>query len=668
MSDGAMNEVEKLEKEKFANNTNLANRGESLMETGQSWSVQKSRELYGIPSWGNGYFNINEKGNVCVTPKGPGGPKLDMLELTKDLKERGIRTPILIRFPDIVDARIDLINQCFRKAIGEYGYKGQYRGVYPIKVNQQKHLVTEILAAGNQYSMGLECGSKPELLVALPMVDNPNALIICNGFKDSEYIETALIAQKLEKNVLVVIDRYHELPLIITISKRLGIKPRLGFRVKLWSKGSGKWVESSGNRSKFGLTPSEIVEGFDLLKRVGLENSLELLHFHIGSQITSIHAIKTSLREAARMYTEITRLGANLKFIDVGGGLGVDYDGSGHSDSSINYSEQEYANDVVSVIQELCDAQEVPHPDIISESGRALVAHQSVLIFDILGCNEMSREVFIDEIMKSDHATLQNLYYIYKNVNENNFNESYNDLVNLREDVNQLFNYGVLNLRQMAKAENLIWATITKMEKVARLCKDCDDITFELKKQLSDTYFGNFSVFQSLPDSWAVGQIFPVMPIHRLAEKPEREATLADLTCDSDGKIEKFIDITTGQPSSTLQVHNLAPGENYYFGVFLVGAYQEILGDLHNLFGDTDAVHIKIHENDYTVDHVVEGDSVGEVLSYLEYNKAELIDGVRRLSEKGILKGTLQRSEARLLMKYYEDGLNGYTYLEEAEI
>ena len=637
------------------------------MEADASWSVQQSRDMYGIAAWGSGYFNINEAGHVSVTPKGEKGPSLDLLDLTKDLKERGIRAPILIRFPDIVNSRVELINQCFKKAISEGNYKGVYRGVYPIKVNQQRHLVSEILAAGNQYNMGLECGSKPELLVALPLVENTEALIICNGFKDSEYIETALIAQKLEKNVLVVIDRFHELPLIITISKRLGIKPRLGFRTKLWSKGSGKWVESSGNRSKFGLTPSEMVEGFDLLKRTSLEDALELIHFHIGSQITSIHSIKASLREAARMYTEVAKLGAKLKYIDVGGGLGVDYDGSGYSDSSINYSEQEYSNDVISIIQEICDAAEIPHPDIISESGRALVAHQSILVFDILGCNEMSKEFFVDEITKLDHSTLQNLFYIYKNLNEKNFNESYNDLVNLREDVNQLFNYGVLNLKQLAKAENLIWATITKMEKVGRNCEDCEDIVADLKNQLSDTYFGNFSVFQSLPDSWAVGQVFPVIPIHRLGEKPEREATLADLTCDSDGKIEHFLDVETGQTRTSLQVHSLAPGEDYFLGVFLVGAYQEILGDLHNLFGDTDAVHIKIHENGYTVDHVVQGDSVGEVLSYLEYNRNELIDGIRRMSERGILKGTLQRNEARLLMKHYEEGLSGYTYLEETE-
>ena len=629
-----------------------------------SWNPQKSKDLYGIDYWGSPYFQVNDQGNVCVQPF-PDKGQIDLLELTKDLKERGVRSPILIRFPDVVGSRIDLINQCFTKAIQEYEYQGSYSGVYPIKVNQQRHLVEELLKHGSPYNMGLECGSKPELLVALAMVENPTSLVICNGFKDYEYVETALLAQKLKKKVIVVVDRFDELPLIVNISKKLNVKPTIGLRVKLWAKGSGKWVESSGHRSKFGLSPSEIVESVRLLEKMDMTECLELLHFHIGSQINSIKAIKSSLREAARMYTEIKSLGAPLQYLDVGGGLGVDYDGSGLSDSSVNYSEQEYANDVVSIIQETCDTNQTPHPTIVSESGRALVAHQSLLIMNVLGSNEMTLNHFEPEPLESDHSIVQDLHEIYTGMNEENFNESFNDLIDIKDNVSQLFNFGVLDLSQLAKAENLIWASITKMESIAKKVEDAEDTLLELQKQLSSTYYCNFSVFQSLPDSWAVGQVFPVMPIHRLNEKPDRQATLVDLTCDSDGKIENFLNIETGEPQKTLPVHSLVRGEEYYLGVFLVGAYQEILGDLHNLFGDTDAVHVRLHNNGYTVDHVVQGDTVGEILGYLEYSRVELLDRIRRMSEVGILEGFLSKKEARLLMKHYEEGLSGYTYLEE---
>lgn len=632
-----------------------------------NWSVKDSVELYGVDSWGKGYFDVNDRGNITVNPPGSENANLDLLELTEDLTERGIRTPILIRFPDIVKSRVDLLNGSFDAAINEYGYKGTYQGVYPIKVNQQRHLVEEILRVGSSHHIGLECGSKPELLVGLAMVNDPQSLIICNGFKDVEYVETAMLSQKLDKNTLIVVDRFSELPLILNLAQKLNTRPKIGFRVKLSSKGAGKWVESSGNRSKFGLTAAEIVEGVRLLNKLDMIDCLKLLHFHIGSQITSIHSIKDSLKEGARVYTELVRLGAPLEYIDVGGGLGVDYDGSGDSNSSVNYSVQEYANDVVSIIQETCDSKEVAHPIIVSESGRALVAHQSMLVFNVLGVDNTHRKHQLAKIEKIDHQIIHNLYEIHENLNCENLHESYNDTVNFREDVSNLFNYGVLSLEQLAKAENLIWANTAKMETLAAKCDDCDDLLDELKKLLSNTYFGNFSVFQSLPDSWAVGQVFPVMPIHRLCEKPTRQATIVDLTCDSDGKIEKFLDVETGDFKKTLEVHELNYQENYYLGVFLVGAYQEILGDLHNLFGDTDAVHIKMTESGYTVEHVVQGDSVGEVLGYLEYQRQELVEKVRRMSEEGIAKGSLSKSDARLLMRHYEDGLSGYTYLEDFE-
>lgn len=633
-----------------------------------SWSTEQSKDLYRVGSWGSGFFDINEKGNMMITPQGPNGPSVDLLELTQDLQERGIRVPMLIRFPDITKARIDLLAQCFAKAIEDNAYKGSYRGVYPIKVNQQRHLVEELVKFGNPNRLGLECGSKPELLVVLAMMTTPNALIICNGFKDQEYIETAILSQKLGRNTIIVVDRASELPMIIEAAKKFNTKPKIGLRAKLHTKGAGKWIESSGDRSKFGLTALEIVECVEILKRENMLESLELLHYHIGSQIASISSVKGSLKEGTRFYTELYQMGARLKYIDVGGGLGVDYDGSGNTDSSINYSEQEYANDVVSIIQSTCDEKNMPHPDIVTEAGRALVAHHSVLVFNVLGVNEVQKKEPSSQPCKDDHRVVQDLAYMYEQLNENNMHEFYHDVMHIKETILQLFTFGVLSLQQRAKAENLCWVILTKMAKIARSSEDAQDLAKSLQEQLSDTYFCNFSVFQSMPDSWAVGQLFPVLPIHRLQEEPSRQARLVDLTCDSDGKIGQFIDIepaASGLKKATLEVHELYDNQPYYMGVFLVGAYQEILGDLHNLFGDTDAVHITVTSAGYTVDHVVEGDTVTEVLSYVQYHRPELIESIRRACEESILQSTITKNEARLLMRHYEEGLSGYTYLEE---
>jgi arginine decarboxylase len=635
-----------------------------------NWSPAKSSDLYKVGSWGSGFFDINEKGNMIVTPQGASGPHVDLLELTQDLQERGIRVPMLIRFPDITKARIELLNGCFTKAIEENGYKGSYRGVYPIKVNQQRHLVEELIKFGANSRLGLECGSKPELLIVLAMMNTPNALIICNGFKDVEYIETAILSQKLGRNTIIVVDRVIELPMIIAAGKKFNTVPKIGLRAKLHSKGSGKWIESSGDRSKFGLTALEIVDAVELLKSENMLESLELLHYHIGSQISSISSVKGSLKEGTRFYTELYEMGARPKYIDVGGGLGVDYDGSGATDSSINYSEQEYANDVVSAIQSTCDEKNVPHPDIVTEAGRALVAHHSVLLFNVLGINEVQAKEPSKAIAKDDHRVVQDLAYIYEQLNEKNMSEFYHDVMHIRETILQLFTFGVLSLSQRAKAENLCWVILTKMEVIAEQAKDDPDMLASLQELLSDTYFCNFSVFQSMPDSWAVGQLFPVLPIHRLNEEPTRKAILVDMTCDSDGKIGQFIEENPGQSKgkkTTLEVHELNGNEPYYMGVFLVGAYQEILGDLHNLFGDTDAVHITVTNAGYTVDHVVEGDTVTEVLSYVQYHRAELVESIRKASEESILRGTIAKNEARLLMRHYEIGLSGYTYLEEPE-
>lgn len=605
---------------------------------------------------------------MVVTPQGPNGPSVDLLELTQDLKERGIRVPLLIRFPDITKARIELLSTCFTKAIEDNGYKGSYRGVYPIKVNQQRHLVEELVKFGHASRLGLECGSKPELLVVLAMMSTPDALIICNGFKDQEYIETAILSQKLGRNTIIVVDRASELPMIIDAAKKFNTKAKIGLRAKLHTKGSGKWIESSGDRSKFGLTALEIVECVELLKQEGMLDSLELLHYHIGSQIASISSVKGSLKEGTRFYTELYEMGARLKYIDVGGGLGVDYDGSGQTDSSINYSEQEYANDVISIIQATCDEKNVPHPHVVTEAGRALVAHHSVLIFNVLGINEVQKKEPRALPCKDDHRVVQDLAYIYEQLNENNLHEFYHDVMHIRETILQLFTFGVLGLQQRAKAENLCWVILTKMEALACNMEDAQDLAASLQELLSDTYFCNFSVFQSMPDSWAVGQLFPVLPIHRLNEEPNRQAILVDMTCDSDGKIGQFIDTNARKNKKTsLEVHEFQEGKPYYMGVFLVGAYQEILGDLHNLFGDTDAVHITVTNAGYTVDHVVEGDTVTEVLSYVQYHRPELIESIRRASEESILRGTISKQEARLLMRHYEEGLSGYTYLEDPE-
>lgn len=632
-----------------------------------NWSPEKSAELYGINNWGAGYFRVSPQGRILVTPQGANGPSLDLHELTQDLLDRGIRVPIMIRFPDIIRARIELLHGCFQKAFTDHNYKGQYCGVYPIKVNQQRHLVEELVHFGRNIKLGLECGSKPELLVVLALMNTPEAVIICNGFKDQEYIETAILSAKLGRNTIIVVDRKEELDLIIQAAKKLNASPKIGFRAKLNTQGAGKWVDSSGARSKFGLTAVEIVEGVERLRQEGMLECLELLHYHIGSQVPNIQSIKASLKEGARFYAELIKMGAALKYIDVGGGLGVDYDGSGKTDSSINYSEQEYANDVVATLQSLCDEKGVPHPNIVTECGRALVAHHSVLIFNVMGVNELHRETPPRPAIKGDPNIMQDLQYIYEKVNKDNINECFNDLTVAKHETLQLFTYGVLGLEQRAWCESMYFTIATKMLGITKSTPDCDDIRAQLEDELCDTYYCNFSVFQSVPDSWAVGQLFPVLPIHRLDEEPEHSATLVDLTCDSDGKITKFIDAENGTYRKTMPVHYLKDKEPYYLGVFMTGAYQEILGDLHNLFGDTDAVHVSLSEAGYTIDHYVPGDTVTEVLSYVQYGRAEMVDNVRQATEAGIQRGTVTKQEAKLLIKHYEDGLSGYTYLEEAE-
>jgi arginine decarboxylase len=631
----------------------------------RAWTVKDSAELYNIKGWGKDFFSINEAGHVQVTPAGPGSLPIDLKELVDDLRSRGLNLPLLIRFSDILRTRVEQLCGAFQQAIAENEYKGAYRGVYPIKVNQQRHVVEELMQYGRPFNLGIEAGSKPELLVALALQENPEALILCNGYKDRAFIETALLAQKLGRKVIITMDRLGELETILTASRDLDIRPVIGVRARLSTRGAGKWVESTGDRSKFGLTTAEMVTAVDRLRQEGMLDCLQLLHFHIGSQITNIRAVKDALRESSRIFVELHALGANVRYLDCGGGLGVDYDGSQTNfHSSVNYTLQEYAADIVSQVAEACNAKGVPHPDIVTESGRALVAHHSVLVFNVLGANEILVGQIPESLAEDEHPVIQQLYETYDGVSRKNFQEAYHDALQIKEEAITAFNLGFLDLKARARVEELFWATCEKILKIVRDLPYVPDELEGLEKQLTDTYYCNFSLFQSVPDHWAVRQLFPTLPIDRLNKAPTRRGVLADLTCDSDGKMDQFIDLRDVKHFLELHPTN---GEPYLIGTFLVGAYQEILGDLHNLFGDTDAVHVKLDEDDYRVEHVVEGDSVAEVLSYVQYSKDDLVSRVRRAVEAALREKRLTMAESGRFMRRYEEALEGYTYLTPSE-
>ena len=626
------------------------------------WTSKDSLELYGVPDWGADLFSINEKGNISVQPRGSTGPQIDLMETVKSLEARGMRSPMLIRFSDILASRIQHITGAFNTAISDYEYRGQYRGVYPIKVNQQHQVVEEIIEFGAESRMGLEAGSRPELLIALALLDTPGALLICNGYKDRAYVETALLAQRLGRRPVIVIDRYRELDRVIEASRELGIRPHLGLRAKLTARGAGKWAGSTGAGSKFGLSPAELLAATQRLKQESMLGCLELLHVHAGSQITSIQAHKEALREVSRIYVGLHQQGAPLGMLDVGGGLGVDYDGSkSNFHSSVNYSVQEYANDVVATIQETCDEAGIESPDIITESGRALSAHHSVLIFDTLEVNEVVCGGVPEPVLPEDHKVLHALAEIWSNIQIGTLHEAYHNVVQLREETATLFSHGYINLEIRSRVENLASHCYEKiLGLIPQLDMVPEDLT-TLERELADTFYGNFSVFQSAPDHWAVGQLFPVMPIHRLDEEPTRRAIIADLTCDSDGKIDKFIAPT--EAKDVLPLHRWT-GAPYYIGMFLVGAYQEILGDLHNLFGDTNAVHVRLDaEGMPRIEHIVEGDLVDEVLNYVQYETKSLTERVRATAERALRAGQMSRTDADLLCDLYEQGLREYTYL-----
>jgi arginine decarboxylase len=633
----------------------------------RTWTPQDSANLYGIRNWGGGYFSVSDAGTVAVHPTAEPQKTIDLKKLVDELRERDIQLPVLVRFTDILQHRVRQIADAFTKSIKDFDYKGRYRCVYPIKVNQQRHVVEEIHDFGKAYGFGLEAGSKPELLAVMAIVDDNDTPIICNGFKDDEFIEAVILATKIGKNIIPVVEKFSELELIVKYAKLHNVKPSIGVRVKLSARGAGRWESSGGVRSKFGLFVSEVIEALDFLRKHGMGDCLNLLHFHLGSQINNIRNIKGAIIELVRVYVEMQRLGAGLQYIDVGGGLGVDYDGSKTNfGSSINYGLQEYANDVVFHVKEICDQAGVDHPTIISESGRAMVAYHSVLVFNVIGWSGFARFDLPTQLTEDEResmpAPVVHLFDTFAGVNETNFVEYYHDAQLAKESVLNLFNLGYCSLAHRALAEKLFFGVCAKILHLVRKMEYVPEEFAGLEATLSDTYFCNMSIFQSMPDSWAIDQLFPIMPIHRLNEEPNCRGILADITCDSDGKVDHFID--RRDIKSVLELHPYQ-GEDYLLAAFLVGAYQEILGDLHNLLGDTNAVHVTVDEQGgWSIDEVIEGDTVREVLNYVQFNADELMRSMRKKVEKALKDGKLSIDESRVLMKFYENGLEGYTYLE----
>ena len=629
----------------------------------RKWTIEDSAELYNVKGWGLNYFSINEKGHMTVKPQ-EDGPAIDLKELMEELQVRDVSAPVLLRFPDILDNRIEKISNCFRVAAEEYGYTAKNFIIYPIKVNQMRPVVEEIVGHGAKYNIGLEAGSKPELHAVLSIDIDNDAMIICNGYKDESYIELALLAQKMGRNIFIVVEKLNELRTVAAISKKLKIRPNIGIRIKLASSGSGKWEESGGDVSKFGVNSSELLEALDILDKNKLSDCLKFIHFHIGSQVTNIRKIKTALKEASQFYVQLRKMGYEINFVDIGGGLGVDYDGSrsATSGNSMNYSIQEYVNDAVSSIVDVCEKMGLPQPNIITESGRALTAHHSVLIFEALASVSLPSFDENETIEEDSHELVKELYELWENLNQPRLIETWHDALQIREDALGLFNLGLIDLATRAKIERLYWSIARDVYDMAISMKHAPDELKKISKLLPDKYFCNFSLFQSLPDSWAIDQIFPVVPISRLDEQPTKSATIQDITCDSDGKLDNFI--STRNFSYHLPVHELSGKEPYYFGVFIVGAYQEILGDLHNLFGDTNAVHVKVKGDEYVIDKIIEGETVADVLEYVQFNPKRMARSVEVWVMSSVKKGIISPEEGREFLSNYRSGLYGYTYLE----
>ncbi|GAA6615006.1 biosynthetic arginine decarboxylase [Scytonema sp. NUACC26] len=627
----------------------------------RNWKIEDSEALYRIEGWGEPYFSINAAGHITVSPKGDRGGSLDLYELVNALKLRNLGLPILIRFSDILEDRIERLNACFAKAIARYNYPGVYRGVFPVKCNQQRHLIEDLVRFGKPHQFGLEAGSKPELMIALALLDTPGALLVCNGYKDREYIETAMLAQRLGQTPIIVLEQVEEVDLVIEVSQQLGIEPIVGVRAKLSTQGMGRWGTSTGDRAKFGLTIPEIMQTVDKLRDANLLESLQLLHFHIGSQISAIHVIKDAIQEASRIYVELATQGANMKYLDVGGGLGVDYDGSQTNFyASKNYNMQNYANDIVAELKDTCAEKNLPVPTLISESGRAIASHQSVLIFDVLSASEVPGDP-PEPPQEGESHIITYLWETYQSLNEENYQEFYHDATQFKEEAISRFKLGILSLRERAKAERLYWACCQKILEITRKQEYVPDELEDLEKIMASIYYVNLSVFQSAPDCWAIDQLFPIMPIHRLGEEPTQRGILADLTCDSDGKIDRFIDLR--DVKSVLELHKFKPGEPYYLGMFLNGAYQEIMGNLHNLFGDTNAVHIQLTPKGYQIQHVVKGDTMSEVVSYVQYDAEDMVENIRQRCEYALIENRITLAESQKLLQTYEQSLRRYTYL-----
>ena len=628
----------------------------------EPWTVDHARELYGIERWGRGLVEVDTDGRLLVGPEDAEHARIDLKALVDEVAERGIELPLLIRFSDILKARVDEMHGAFERAIADNEYPGRYQGVYPIKVNQDRFVVEGLLDAGRRYRYGLEAGSKPELLAVLAMLDDPDAIVVCNGYKDAAYVETALLGSRLGLEVTLVVEKAAELATIAEVSERLGIRPRIGVRARLTTRGSGHWESSGGDRSKFGLGARELIETVRFLEERDLLDCFTLLHFHLGSQISAIRNVKDALREAAWLYVNLVEMGVPLEYLDVGGGLGVDYRGSRtDGSSSVNYSLQEYANDVVYGVQQICQQHGVTPPTLVTEAGRATVAHHAVLVVEVLEVGEFEPRKIPDAPPEQVAPPLANLYLTLSELEPANAREMYHDAVQYREECHNLFTLGMLTLAHRVLAQDVFWAICYRARKLMLELDPPPDELPQIEKALADTYFCNFSVFQSLPDSWAIDQLFPIVPVDRLDQRPTHRGVLADITCDSDGKIDQFIDPI--EESSTLELHPLTDSP-YYLGVFLVGAYQEILGDLHNLFGDTNTVIVSADEAGYSIDHVVQGNSVQEVLAYVGYERSDLVARIRRGAERSLRAGTITRQQARELVDHYRRGLDSYTYLE----
>ncbi|TLZ16774.1 MAG: biosynthetic arginine decarboxylase [Gammaproteobacteria bacterium] len=647
--------------------------GNRKFNPAQPWRVEDSLELYHLRAWGQGYFSVNQSGHVVVRPDTTEQHEIDLYEVVEGLLARDLTTPVVVRFSDILAHRLRRLHDAFAQAIAENDYKNRYAAVYPIKVNQQRLVVEEVYRYGQEFGFGLEVGSKPELLAVMAMTENaPERLIICNGFKDDSYIEAVTLATKLGRTIIPVVENFEELGLILEHARLYQVRPRIGVRVKLFSEGSGRWSSSAGEKSKFGLFITEILELFNVLKQHDMLDCLQLVHCHPGSQLQDIRRVKDAINELAHVYAELKLMGAGLQYIDVGGGLGVDYDGSGTNfPSSINYTLNEYASDVVYRVASVCNARDIPHPMIVSESGRAVAAYHSVLIFDALGSSALDKFRVTGDACEDYGGEeelpqpVQDLFEAFRAVSDRRLVECYHDALTAREQVLQMFNLGLLSLEFRGLAERLYWATCAKIRDSCRKLERLPEELEDLESILSDTYFCNFSVFQSLPDSWAIDQLFPILPIHRLDERPTRTAVLADITCDSDGKIDHFVSLR--DVKRTLELHELRGEEKYYLAAFLVGAYQETLGDLHNLFGDTHVVHVRLHdEGGWWIEEIVKGDTANKVLEYMEYDVAELYPALARDCERAIRDGRMTLAESQTLKRFYESELDGYAYLEPA--